>query len=95
MSVEVLGVDLLSVELLGKLLVDELAEVKVVKFISTLCGLDLIFDKAVELRTGCFGGLSETLTCAGLSIFGLAMVRRGLEVETVLADLEVSSIFPS
>jgi hypothetical protein len=95
LSVEVLGVDLLSVELLGRLLVDELAELKVVKFMSTLCGLDLIFDRVVELRTGCLGGLSETLTGTEFSIFGGTIVRRGLEDETVLADFEASSVFPS
>ena len=95
LSVDVLGVDVLSVELLGKLLVDELVELNVVKFINTLCGLDLIFDRVVEPRISCFGGLSEVLTGLGVSTLGTAVVRRGLEDETVLADFEVSSVFPS
>jgi hypothetical protein len=95
LSVEVLGVDLLSSELRGKLLVDELAELKVVKFISTLCGLDLIFNRVVELLAGCFGGLSEILAGVGFSIFGVAIVRRGLDDETVLAVFDVSSVCPS
>lgn len=99
MSVDVRGVDLLSIELLGKLLVDELAELKVVKLVSTLCGLDLILDSVFELRTVCFGALSATLAgagfWAGFSVFGVAIVRRGLEEETVLAAFEVSFVFPS
>ena len=87
--------DLASMELLGRLLVDELAELKVVKLVNTLCGLDLIFDSVVELRTGCFGEVSDTFAWSGLSILEAAMVRRGLEDETVLAIFEVSSICPS
>ena len=61
LSVEVLGVERLSVELLGKLLVEELVEGKVVRFISTLCGLCLIFCMVKDVRE-IFGGLEAGLT---------------------------------
>jgi hypothetical protein len=59
-------------ELLGRLLVEELAELKVVKFMSTLCGLCLIFWKAVLVRLRDFGGLSEVGGRVGVSSVGMA-----------------------
>lgn len=55
---DVLGVDLSSVELPGKLLVEELVDLKDVKFMSTLCGLDLSFCGPKEIRLD-FVGLSD------------------------------------
>jgi hypothetical protein len=51
-SVDVLGVlvERLSMELLGRLLVEELADVRLVKFISTLCGRCRIFCRVVAAR---------------------------------------------
>ena len=97
LSVEVLGVDRLSVELLGKLLVEELAEANVVKLMSTLCGLCLIFSKVEVLRARGFGGLSEVLPGACFSnLGGGSKDRRGLDDVTVLAVIfEVSSCIPS
>lgn len=43
LSEEVLGVERLSSEALGRLLAEELEELKVVKFMRTLCGLRFIF----------------------------------------------------
>jgi hypothetical protein len=86
LSIEVLGVERFSTELLGRLLVEEFAELKVVKFISTLCGLDLIFCKVVDAREGCFAGLSDCLTGVGFSNFGGGSKdRRGLDDERALA----------
>jgi hypothetical protein len=98
LSVEVLGVDRLSVELLGKLLVEELAEVNVVKLMSTLCGLCLIFSKVDVLRARGFGGLSEVWigVCCFSNLGGGSNDLRGLEDVTVLAVIfGVSSCFPS
>ena len=79
--------------LLGKLLVEELAELNVAKSMSTLCGLDFTFT-VVEFRF-CLGGPSETVTAVGLWISGAVIICRRLEVETVLARFAVSSEFPS
>jgi hypothetical protein len=51
-SVDVLGVlvERLSMELLGRLLVEELADMRLVKFISTLCGRCRIFCRVVAAR---------------------------------------------
>ena len=68
LSVEVRGVDL-SMEL-GKLLVEEFAEVKLVKFISTLCGLCFNLCRVVVLRNTGFGGLLETSEIMGFSSLG-------------------------
>ena len=57
LSVEVLGVDLLSKELRGRLLAEEFVELKFVKFMRTLAGLCLIFLNVVALRCN-LGGLS-------------------------------------
>jgi hypothetical protein len=72
----------LSIELLGRLLVEELAELKVVKFMSTFCGLCLIFWKAVLVRLRDFGGLSEVGGRVGVSSVGMAdlLDERGLPV---------------
>ena len=66
---DVLGVDLLSIELLGRLLDEELLELKVVKFMRTLCGLCFNFCIVVGARRSPFGGLSEDLGGEGLSSF--------------------------
>jgi hypothetical protein len=68
-SWDVLGVDLLSSELLGRLLDEELLELKVVKFIRTLVGLCFNFRVVVGARRSPFGGLSEDLGGRGLSNF--------------------------
>lgn len=57
LSVDVLGVDLLSVKLLGRLLVDEFAEV-LVTFKSILCGLCFSLMKAELVLVG-LGGPSK------------------------------------
>jgi hypothetical protein len=67
--VDVLGVDLLSIELLGRLLAEELLELKVVKFMRTLCGLCFSFCMAVGAFRSPFGELSEDLVGEGLSSF--------------------------
>ena len=69
LSVDVLGVERLSVELLGKLLVEEFVDAKVVKFISTLCGLCLIFCIVKDVREG-LGGLDPGLTGLIVSTLG-------------------------
>lgn len=57
---DVLGVDLSSTELPGKLLLEELVDLNVVKFIRTLCGLDFSFCGVIERRFD-FLGLSAGL----------------------------------
>ena len=80
LSVEVLGVERLSNELLGRLLVEELEELKVVKLMSTLCGLRFIFWNVDSDRERAFGGLVEDLARTGLSNCGGAVgERRGVE----------------
>lgn len=78
MSVEVLGVDRLSKELRGKLLVDELAELKVVKLMRTLVGLCLIFWKVPAREL--FEGLSERAAAEGLSSFGEGLADKLVEI---------------
>lgn len=69
LSIEVLGVDRLSRELRGKLLVEEFAVLKLVRLIRTLCGLCLIFCRVEALLDG-LGGLFEDDTGLGFSISG-------------------------
>lgn len=67
LSVDVLGVDRLSVELLGRLLVEELVELNVVKLMSTLCGLGFsLFNVMLERWRG-LGGLSGSFFVLGTS----------------------------
>lgn len=66
---DVLGVDLSSIELLGNVLVEELADLKVVKFMSTLCGLDLSFCGAVKIRFDLVG-LSDSFVGEDSSFVG-------------------------
>jgi hypothetical protein len=67
LSVEVLGVERLSSELRGRLLDEELEEVKVVKLRSTLCGLRFIFWKVDSVRERPLAGLVEDLSRGLLS----------------------------
>jgi hypothetical protein len=67
LSAEDLGVERLSREDLGRLAADELAELNVVKFMSTLCGLRFIFCKVDAGRGIVFGGRLEVWVGAGLS----------------------------
>jgi len=93
LSVDVLGVDRLSSELLGKLLVEEFVEVKVVKLISTLWGLCLIFWKVDVLRNN-FEGLIASIAGLGFSICGcITEDPRGLEDDTVLGFIFEDSAY--
>jgi hypothetical protein len=85
LSIDVLGVDRLSKELRGKLLVEEFA-VWLVAFIKTLCGLCLNFCKVEDVREGGFVGVLVGLVGPGFSILRVWFIDfRGLEEETVLA----------
>ena len=59
--------DLLSRELLGRLLDEELLELKVVKFMRTLVGLCFSFCMVDGARRSPLGGLSVVLTGEGFS----------------------------
>lgn len=79
----------MSIELRGKLLVDEFVVVKPVKLRSTLCGRALIFCKVDALLDG-FGGLSESLGSGNLA--GLGTSRVGTAIED-LRGLSFASTF--
>ena len=59
----------MSRELLGRLLDEELVELKVVKFMRTLVGLCFSFWLVVGARRRPLGGLSDVLGGVGLSNF--------------------------
>ncbi len=59
--------DLLSIELLGRLLDEELFELKVVKFMRTLVGLCFSFCMLDGARRRPLGGVSVSLAGEGLS----------------------------
>lgn len=67
LSAEDLGLERLSTDDLGRLVTEELAELNVVKFMSTLCGLRFFFRKVDAGRGTVFGELLEAWAGAGLS----------------------------
>lgn len=91
LSVDVRGVDLLSIELLGKLLVEELAEFgTAARFMKTLAGLCFIFWK-VERGRGFGSKAPIPRSCSALvGVFGRRLGEPGLA-----GILEATTSFPS
>jgi hypothetical protein len=75
-STEFLGVDLLSMELLGRLLADEFVEAKDLRFMITLCGLDFVFTNVEPDFAGGTMSVSAVLLLRNLSNLGLSTMER-------------------